>query len=135
MFPIKKSSTLLKDFAIASKRAAPSLLTLFLGGAMVNLMLDTAQISLLAEQMSQWGANVYGVLLSGLGFLAGMAFGQGIPACAMFSKMQMGAAELINVAPTVLVGIAAMVTMGPANPLKPSLLRYTSSLAGIKERW
>ena len=134
VFPIKKSSTLLKDFAIASKRAAPSLLTLFLGGAMVNLMLDTAQISLLAEQMSQWGANVYGVLLSGLGFLAGMAFGQGIPACAMFSKMQMGAAELINVAPTVLVGIAAMVTMGPANPLKPSLLRYTSSLAGIKGR-
>ena len=132
VFPIKKTSTFLKDFAIASKRSVPSLITLFLGGAMVNLMLDTAQIGVLAQQMSQWGASVYGVLLSGLGFLAGMAFGQGIPACAMFSRMQMGAAELINVSPAVLVGIAAMVTMGPANPLKPSLLRYTSSLAGIK---
>lgn len=50
----------------------------------------------------------------------------------MFSRMQMGAASLVGMSPAVLVGIAAMVTMGPANPLKPSLLRYTSSLAGIK---
>jgi len=63
---------------------------------------------------------------------AGMAFGQGIPACSLFSKMQMSAADLVGVAPAVLLGIAAMVTMGPANPLKPSLLRYTSSLADIK---
>ena len=66
---------------IASKRGLPSLITLFLGGAMVNLMLDTGQITLLARHMTQWGSSVYGLLLSGLGFLAGMAFGQGIPAC------------------------------------------------------
>ena len=132
VFPVEKTSSFVKDFMIASKRATPSLITLFLGGAMVNLMLDTAQISFLAEQMSQWGTAMYTILLSGLGFLAGMAFGQGIPACAMFSRMQMGAASLVGMSPAVLVGIAAMVTMGPANPLKPSLLRYTSSLAGIK---
>jgi lactate permease len=132
VFFVKKSSTFVKDFAIASKRSLPSLITLFLGGAMVNLMLDTGQITLLATHMSQWGASAYGALLSGLGFLAGMAFGQGIPACSMFSRMQLSAADLVGVAPAVLVGIAAMVTMGPANPLKPSLLRYTSSLANIK---
>lgn len=132
VFAVKKTNGFFKDLKIASKRSAPSLVTLLLGGAMVNLMLDTGQITALAQQMSQWGAGVYGVLLSGLGFLAGMAFGQGIPACSMFSKMQMSAAGLINATPAVLVGIAAMVTMGPANPLKPSLLRYTSSLAGIK---
>lgn len=132
VFVVQKSSSFLKDLKIASKRSAPSLVTLLLGGAMVNLMLDTGQISVLAQQMSQWGAGVYGVLLSGLTFLAGMAFGQGIPACSMFSKMQMSAADLVNIAPSVLVGIAALVTMGPPNPLKPSLLRYTSSLAGIK---
>lgn len=132
VFAIEKTSTLVKDFKIASKRSAPSLLTLLLGGAMVNLMLDTSQISVLSQLMSHWGASVYGILLSGLGFLAGMAFGQGIPADALFSKMQMGVADFIGVAPTILVGIAAMVTMGPANPLKPSLLSYTSSLAGIK---
>ncbi len=132
VFAVKRSTSLANDFAVATKRALPSLGTLFLGGAMVQLMLDTSQIATLASQMSQWGASVYGVLLSGLGFLAGMAFGQGIPACSMFSKMQMGVADALGIAPAVLVGIAAMVTMGPANPLKPSLLTYTSSLAGIK---
>ena len=63
-----------------------------------------------------------------------MAFGQGIPACAMFSKMQMASSEMLHVNASVLVGLAAMVTMGPANPLKPSLLQFTSSLANITNR-
>ena len=96
---------------------------------MVNLMLDTGQITLLARHMTQWGSSVYGLLLSGLGFLAGMAFGQGIPACAMFSKMQMASSEMLHVNASVLVGLAA-----PANPLKPSLLQFTSSLANITNR-
>lgn len=134
VFAIKKTSTFTADFIIASKRGLPSLITLFLGGAMVNLMLDTGQITLLARHMTQWGISVYGLLLSGLGFLAGMAFGQGIPACAMFSKMQMASSEMLHVNASVLVGLAAMVTMGPANPLKPSLLQFTSSLANITNR-
>lgn len=134
VFAIKKTSTFTADFIIASKRGLPSLITLFLGGAMVNLMLDTGQITLLARHMTQWGSSVYGLLLSGLGFLAGMAFGQGIPACAMFSKMQMASSEMLHVNASVLVGLAAMVTMGPANPLKPSLLQFTSSLANITNR-
>lgn len=134
VFAIKKTSTFTADFIIASKRGLPSLITLFLGGAMVNLMLDTGQITLLARHMTQWGSSVYGLLLSGLGFLAGMAFGQGIPACAMFSKMQMASSEMLYVNASVLVGLAAMVTMGPANPLKPSLLQFTSSLANITNR-
>lgn len=134
VFAIKKTSTFAADFIIASKRAFPSLVTLFLGGAMVNLMLDTGQITLLARHMAQWGSAVYGLLLSGLGFLAGMAFGQGIPACAMFSKMQLASSKMLHVDASVLVGLAAMITMGPANPLKPSLLQFTSSLANITNR-
>jgi hypothetical protein len=132
VFKIKPTSTFTKDFGVATKRALNSMITLFLGGSMVNLMLDTGQISLLAQQMTQWGTQSYGVLLSGLSFLAGMAFGQGIPALAMFSRMQLPASELLEVAPYILVGIAAQITMAPANPLKPSILTYTSSLAGIK---
>lgn len=127
-----KKSNVWNDIKVASKRSSDSLLTLLVGGAMVYLMVDTGQIALLARSLTQWGANVYSILLSGVSFLAGMAFGQGIPADFMLSKMQVSAAKLLNVPLVVLVGIAALVTMGPANPLKPSLLRYTSSLANIK---
>mgnify|MGYP000054926116 CR=1 FL=1 len=133
VFAIKKTSTFTADFIIASKRGLPSLITLFLGGAMVNLMLDTGQITLLARHMTQWGSSVYGLLLSGLGFLAGMAFGQGIPACAMFSKMQMASSEMLHVNASVLVGLAAMVTMGRQS-VEASLLQFTSSLANITNR-
>ena len=34
------------------------------------------------------------------------------------SKMQMASSEMLHVNASVLVGLAAMVTMGPANPLK-----------------
>lgn len=134
VFAVQKSSSFLADLKAASKRSGASLATLLLGGAMVNLMLDTGQIALLAKELSQWGSQAYGLLLSGLGFLAGMAFGQGIPACAMFAKMQLSAAAHLARDPALLVGIAAMITMGPANPLKPSLLKFTSSLANIQGR-
>ena len=134
VFAINKTSTFFKDFCDASNRSKSSLITLFLGGAMVNLMVDTGQITLLAQHMTSWGATVYGLLLSGLGFLAGMSFGQGIPACAMFAKMQMASAQMLQSPAIILVGFSTMVTMGPANPLKPSLLQFTSSLANIKDR-
>ncbi len=121
-----------QDFKIASKRSWPSLATLALGGAMVYLMVDTGQITLLAHSLSLWGKQVYGVLFSGVAFIVGMAFGQGVPADFMLSKMQVSAAKLLSLPLAVLVAVAAEVTMGLPNPLKPSLLRYTSTLANVK---
>lgn len=132
LLPIKRTSSFWKDVSVASKRSVPSLVTLMLGGAMVQLMVNTGQINTLASAIAQWGASIYGVLLSGIGFLAGMAFGQGIPACSMFARMQMSAAEVLAISPGVLIGISTLITMGPANPLKPSLILNTSSMAGIK---
>jgi len=132
LFAITKGAKPWKDLKIATKRSADSLMTLFCGGAMVYLMVDTGQIALLAKSFASWGGTVYAGLLSGVGFLAGIAFGQGLPACFMFAKMQVNAAQLVGLPLVILVGIAALVTMGPPNPLKPSLIRYTSSLANIK---
>lgn len=129
---VNKTSGVWKDLKIATKRSADSLLTLVFGSAMVYLMVDSGQITMLAQAFSTWGAQVYTALLSGLTFLAGMAFGQGMPADLMFSGMQVKAAAHLGAPLVVLVALAALMTMGPANPLKPSLLRYTSSLAGIK---
>lgn len=53
--------------------------------------------------------------------------------CAMFSKMQMASSEMLHVNASVLVGLAAMVTMVLANPLKPIMLQFTS-LANITNR-
>ncbi len=134
VFAIKKTSTGWADVKAATKRSADSLITLAFGSAMVYLMVDSGQINLLANFFTSWGASVYGVLMSGLTFLAGMSFGQGMPADLMFSAMQVGAAQKLGVSTVVLVGLAALMTMGPANPLKPSLLRFTSGLAKIKDQ-
>ena len=131
-FAAKKSSTLAKDVAAASKRALPSLLTLLCGGAMVQLMMDTSQISLLATSMANLGGEVYTALMGGLSFLCGMAFGQGMSAVRMLSSMQMSAGPVLGIAPVVLIGLATIVCMGSANPIKPSLLKYASSLADVK---
>lgn len=131
-FTVNKKASLRKDIASASKRALPSLLTLLCGGAMVQLMMDTNQIALLATSMANFGGEVYTVLIGGLSFLCGMAFGQGMPAVRMLSNMQMSAGPLLNIAPVVLIGLASVICMGSANPVKPSLLKYASSLADVK---
>ncbi|MGE5674488.1 MAG: L-lactate permease [Mycobacterium leprae] len=120
------------DLKAATKRGYDSLLTMVFGSAMVYLMVDSGQINMLAKVLGAWGSSVYAVLTSVLTFLAGMAFGQGMPADLMFSGMQVKAAAALHAPLVVLVALAALMTMGPANPLKPSLLRYTSSLAKIK---
>lgn len=130
-FAVKRTTSAWEDLRAATKRSLSSLATLFFGSAMVYLMVDSGQIDLLARAFTQWGAELYAVLLSVLTFLAGMAFGQGMPADFMFSGMQVKAAAQLGVPVVVLVGLAALMTMGPANPLKPSLLRYTSSLAKV----
>lgn len=132
LFRVKKTSSFAKDVAVASKRAVPSLLTLLCGGAMVQLMLDTNQISMLATTMATFGAEAYTGCIGILSFLCGMAFGQGMPAVRMLASMQMSAGPLLGIAPVVLIGLATIICMGSANPLKPSLLKYTSSLADIK---
>lgn len=132
LFATKRSSSFAKDVAAASKRSLPSLLTLLCGGAMVQLMMDTSQISLLATSMANLGGAAYTTLIAGLSFLCGMAFGQGMPAVRMLASMQMSAGPLLNIAPVVLVGLASVVCMGSANPIKPSLLKYASSLADVK---
>lgn len=132
LFAAKKTSSFKKDVATASKRALPSLLTLLCGGAMVQLMMDTNQISLLATSMATLGGQVYTALVGGLSFLCGMAFGQGMPAVRMLASMQMSAGPVLGIAPVVLIGLASVVCMGTANPIKPSLLKYASSLADVK---
>ena len=132
LFAVEKKSTLWKDVKAASKRSLPSLLTLLCGGAMVQLMLDTNQISMLATHMADFGSGVYTGLAGGLSFLCGMAFGQGMPAVRLLSSMQMSVGELLGIAPALLVGFCTIICMGTANPIKPSLLKYTTSLADVK---
>lgn len=132
VFAVDKKSTLAKDISIASKRALPSLVTLIFGAAMVQLMMDTSQLTMLSNAMTSLGGTAYSVLADGLSFLCGMAFGQGMPAVRLLSSMQVAAGPALGVAPVILVGLATIICMGSANPLKPSLLKYSSSLADIK---
>lgn len=130
-FSIKPANAA-KDLVIASKRSASSLATLFVGSAMVYLMVDSGQIALLGNALSGAGKLVYSATFPVLAFLGGMAFGQGLPGDFMFAHMQIPVAPLLGVPLVVLVGIVTVVTMGPANPLKPALIRYVASLANVK---
>ena len=132
LFTVKKTAGLGKSIAMASKRSVPSLLTLLCGGAMVQLMLDTSQIKLLGDVFVNLGSMGYTGATGLLSFLCGIAFGQGMPAVRLLSVMQLTGAPAVGLAPVILIGLAAVICMGPANPLKPSLLKYTSSLADIK---
>ena len=131
VFRTNKKSSFTKDIAVASKRALPSLLTLLCGGAMVQLMMDTEQISMLAKTMASLGGELYTGIISGISFLCGMAFGQGMPAVRMLANMQMSAGPALGISAVVLIALTTVVCMGSANPIKPSLLKYTTSLADV----
>jgi L-lactate permease len=128
----QKKSNIGTDFVLASKRSFSSLATLFVGSAMVYLMVDTGQIDFLGKVLSGSGTVVYATLNPFMTFLGGMAFGQGLPGDFMFAKMQIPVAQTLGIPLLLLVGIVTVVTMGPPNPIKPALIRYTASLVGIK---
>jgi lactate permease len=123
-----------KDLIVASKRSASSVATLFVGSAMVYLMVDSGQIALLGKTLSSNGTAIYAMLNPFLSFLGGMAFGQGLPGVFLFAQMQIAVAPELGIPLILLVGIVTVVAMGPPNPLKPALIRYTASLANVTGR-
>jgi len=129
-----KPASMLKDLAAGSKRSASSVVTLFLGSAMVYLMVDTGQIALLGRILSSQGSAIYAALNPFLTFLGGMAFGQGLPGAFLFAQMQMPVAPTLGIPLILLIGLVTVVAMGPPNPLKPALIRYAASLADLKGR-
>ncbi len=123
-----------KDFATATKRSRAPVSTLLVGSATVYLMVDTGQIQQLGKVLSGAGKFLYTALYPSVAFLGGMAFGQGLPADFLFSRMQVGIAPKLGIPLVVLVGIVTVITMGPNNALKPTQIAYTASLANVKGR-
>ncbi len=127
-----KQANAAKDLIVASRRSASSLATLFVGSAMVYLLVDSGQIAFLGRVLSSGGTLVYASLFPALAFLGGMAFGQGLPGDFLFSQMQVPIAPALSIPLVVLVGIVTVITMGPSNALKPTQIAYTQSLANLK---
>jgi lactate permease len=132
-FRVKRASVL-KDLATATHRSRAPVMTLLVGSATVYLMVDTGQIQQLGKVLSGSGRFVYTSLYPSVAFLGGMAFGQGLPADFLFSRMQVGIAPVLGIPLMVLVGIVTVITMGPNNALKPTQIAYTASLANVKGR-
>jgi lactate permease len=129
-----KAANPLKDFATATKRSRAPVSTLLVGSATVYLMVDTGQIQQLGNVLSGAGKFVYTALYPSVAFLGGMAFGQGLPADFLFSRMQLAIPPKLGIPLMVLVGIVTVITMGPNNALKPTQIAYTASLANVKGR-
>ena len=122
------------DLVIASRRAWRSMATLFVGSAMVYLMVETNQIGLLGNILAGGGKYVYAALFPIVAFLGAIAFGQGLPGNFLFSRMQVPVAPMLGIPLAVLVGIVVVIAMGPPNALKPTQIAYSTSLADAKGR-
>jgi L-lactate permease len=131
LFRVNRTNILV-DFAIASRRAWRSMSALFVGSAMVYLMVETRQIELLGEVLAKGGKLVYASLYPCVAFLGAIAFGQGLPGNYLFSRMQVAVAPVLDIPLAVLVGIVLVIAMGPPNALKPTQIAYSTSLADAK---
>jgi lactate permease len=121
-----------KDFAIASRRSTRSLSTLAVGSALVYLLVDTGQIQLLARVLLGGGKATYAWLSPTMEAVGGIAFGQGLPADYLLAAMQVSVAPALGIPLAVLVGIVTVMSEGPPNPLKPTQIAYTQSLANVE---
>ena len=121
-----------KDFSIASRRSVRSLSTLAVGSALVYLLVDTGQIQLLARVLLGGGKATYAWLSPTMEAVGGIAFGQGLPADFLLAAMQASVAPALGIPLAVLVGIVTVMSEGPPNPLKPTQIAYTQSLANVE---
>ena len=131
LFHIERTNPL-ADLAIASHRSVRSLATLAVGSALVYLLVDTGQIQLLAEVLVSGGKFLYAALSPAMEALGGIAFGQGLPADFLLAAMQVSVAPALGIPLAVLVGIVTVMSEGPPNPLKPTQIAYTQSLANVE---
>ena len=116
-----------KDFVTGTKKALPSIGALMCGAAMVQLLLDTAQLQNFLQAIADMGNGGYICSLSGLAFACGLAFNQSIPAIRMFLSIALPMSFGAGALPV----IAALVCLSTTNPMKPALLKLGASLADI----
>jgi len=131
LFRIERSN-MAKDLYVATLRSGRSLATLAVGSALVYLLVDTGQIQLLARVLLSGGKLVYAVLSPAMEAMGGIAFGQGLPADFLLAAMQVSVAPTLGIPLAVLVGIVTVMSEGPPNPLKPTQIAYTQSLANVE---
>ena len=117
----------IKDLIQGSKRSYKTMLTLFFGSGLVGMLLNAGQIDAVRNMIIHLSATVYSVILSLFSFASAMVFAEGLPADFLLSSMQIGVDVRLPLA--FLVAIIVTLTMGVADPVKPSLLKYTSTLA------
>lgn len=126
----KDRSNPLRDIATGSRRSWRTILTLVFGGALVGMMLASGQIQAVRDILVSLQAIGYTLILVPFSFFAGIIFTEGTPAALLLSSMQIGAAAALGIPLAFLVAVVTLVVMGPADPLKPSVLSYTATLAG-----
>ena len=126
----KERSNPLRDIITGSKTSVRTLFTLAFGGGIVGMMLVSGQIAAVRDLLLAFSASGYSVVLVFFSFVSGIVFTEGTPAALLLSSMQVDAAVALGLPLAFLVAIVTFVVMGPADPLKPSVLSFTATLAG-----
>ncbi|MEM0149328.1 MAG: hypothetical protein QXW10_00315 [Candidatus Micrarchaeaceae archaeon] len=113
-----------------SRLSGNSLLTTFLGATFAGVAIVSGQVAAITKLMVGAGALAYPILLNIFSWGTGIVFATGTIAAFLISAPQVAVATTLSLPIGLLLGIVVVMTMGPANPLKPSLIAYTATLAG-----
>ncbi|MGC8676351.1 MAG: hypothetical protein ACP5T3_02440 [Candidatus Micrarchaeia archaeon] len=117
-----------------SRLSGNSLLTTFLGATFAGIAVISGQVAAITKLMTSAGSLLYPLLLNIFSWGTGIVFATGTVAAFLISASQVAAAATLLLPVGLLLGVVVVMTMGPANPLKPSLISYTATLAGAPSK-
>ncbi len=120
----------LRDIVHGSKTGVNTFLTIFFGSGLVGMIMSSGQLTAIKNLLVTLGTYGYGIVLPIFSWFSGVVFAQGLPADLLLSSMQVTVGSAIILPLALLVSIVVIAVMGIANPLKPSLIYYTSTMAG-----
>ena len=113
-----------------SRLSGTALLTTLLGASFAGMAVISGQVAAITRFMVGAGSLAYPLLLNVFSWGTGVVFATGTIAAFLISAPQVAVATALSLPVGLLLGIVVVMTMGPADPLKPSEIVYAATLAG-----
>ncbi|ASI13986.1 multipass membrane protein [Candidatus Mancarchaeum acidiphilum] len=132
--PVTKPLGVWSSLVKGSRMSGNSLLTTFLGATFAGVAIASGQVAAITKLMAEAGSLFYPIVLNIFSWGTGIVFATGTVAAFLISAPQVAVASALTLPVGLLLGVVVIMTMGPANPLKPSLIAYTATLAGAPSK-
>ncbi len=132
--PVTKPLGVWSSLVKGSRMSGTALLTTLLGASFAGMAIISGQITTITTLMVKAGSLFYPLLLNVFAWGTGVVFATGTIAAFLISAPQVAVATALTLPVGLLLGIVVVMTMGPADPLKPSEIVYAATLAGAPSK-